>query len=346
MIEDPTELLQELVQTPSVSGDEEDMASTLLDVLADTPFTTELLEDTVVAHHGDTGPLVVLHAHIDTVPAGDGWTHPPTGPDAGVIEDGDVYGLGAADNKASIVSVLLAAGGLLQEDCQLVLVFPAREEVDGSGTQQALAWLQEGFDTAEAMAVVTEPTGCETVGTGCMGSMFLEVTADTGGGHAAMDPDSPITAITDAVKYLDGEDDSSATITAISAGSDAPNQVPNTAEATIDVRTGPAIDQDDLMAEITGMDGIATIEHTADPCPAAVCDDDAVIDAVTATTGADPTSMATSDDSCFFNDAGIPAVVYGPGDMDQAHSVDEHVAVQKVQKAAKDLIGIVEAWTP
>lgn len=345
MIGDPTDLLQELVQTPSVSGDEEDIAAVLLDVLADTPFTTTTIDDTVVARTGDDGPLVVLHAHTDTVPAEGDWTHPPTGPDAGVIEDGKLYGLGAADNKASVVSILLAAGQLMDEDVQLALVFAAGEEVDGSGTQQALAWLQEEFDTDDAMAVVTEPTGLETVGTGCMGSVFLEVTAGTGGGHAAMDPESPIVAITTAVQELDAQDGCSATLTSITANSGAPNQVPETAEATMDVRTAPGTDQHSIKQTLTGMDGITAVEHAAEPCPAAVCADGALIEAAVSVTGAEPTVLMTSDDSCFLNEAGLPAVVYGPGEMDQAHSVDEHVAVQKVQKAANDLIGIIEAWT-
>lgn len=346
MIGDPTALLQELVRTPSVSGDEGDIADLLLDVLDDTPFTTEALGDTVVAHHGDDGPLVVLHAHTDTVPAEGDWTHPPTGPDAGVIEDGRLYGLGAADNKASVVSVLLAAGQLQDTDIQLVLVFAAGEEVDGSGTKQALAWLQEDFDTTDVMAVVTEPTGLEAVGTGCMGSVFLEVTAGTGGGHAAMEPDSPIDAITGAVEGLDAQDGCSATLTGITASSGAPNQMPEEATATLDVRTAPGTDQHSIEQAIAEMDGITAVEHAAESCPAAVCDDDALIGSAVSVTGAEPEVMMTSDDSCFFNEAGIPAVVYGPGDMDQAHSVDEGVAVQKVQKAANDLIGIVEAWTP
>lgn len=53
--------------------------------------------------------------HLDTVPEGDGWTHPPF---AGQVEDGKLYGRGAIDNKGPAVSVFYAMKAL--KDCGLI----------------------------------------------------------------------------------------------------------------------------------------------------------------------------------------------------------------------------------
>lgn len=59
-----------------------------------------------------------------------------------------------------------------------------------------------------------------------------------------------------------------------------------------------------------------TGEHTADPGPANPCGFPAVTDA------------------SFLEAAGIPAVVYGPGDLRVAHAADEHVSLEEVATAA------------
>lgn len=52
---------------------------------------------------------VAVLTHLDVVPAGEGWTHPPY---AGVLEDGRVYGRGASDNKGPAVVALFALKAL------------------------------------------------------------------------------------------------------------------------------------------------------------------------------------------------------------------------------------------
>ena len=47
--------------------------------------------------------------HLDTVPEGDGWTHPPF---AGEIADGKIFGRGAIDNKGPVVSAFFAMKAL------------------------------------------------------------------------------------------------------------------------------------------------------------------------------------------------------------------------------------------
>jgi succinyl-diaminopimelate desuccinylase len=62
--------------------------------------TTEPLGLVCDVHGAQAGPRYVLNACVDTAPFGDttAWRHPPT---SGMIEDGWLYGRGAADSKAA-----------------------------------------------------------------------------------------------------------------------------------------------------------------------------------------------------------------------------------------------------
>lgn len=55
------------------------------------------------------GEEFAVAVHLDVVPAGTGWTHPPFG---GVIEDGKLYGRGAMDDKGPAVICLYALKAL------------------------------------------------------------------------------------------------------------------------------------------------------------------------------------------------------------------------------------------
>ncbi len=55
--------------------------------------------------YGEKGKKIGIIAHIDIVPAGDGWTYPPF---EGRIVDGKLYGRGSVDDKGPLVASLYA----------------------------------------------------------------------------------------------------------------------------------------------------------------------------------------------------------------------------------------------
>src|SRR5437867_1336701 len=99
------DLLQRLVRTPSGNppGGEARVAELLADFLRTRGFEPRLHEIeagranlTAVFDTGSPGPTLMLNGHLDTMPAGPGWTTDPLG---GVVRDGHVFALGAADQK-------------------------------------------------------------------------------------------------------------------------------------------------------------------------------------------------------------------------------------------------------
>jgi acetylornithine deacetylase/succinyl-diaminopimelate desuccinylase-like protein len=135
---------------------------------------------------GAPGRRLVFNGHLDTFPAGDpaGWTRPPLG---GVIEEGRIYGRGAADMKAGLAASILAALLLAerQQDWrgELVLTLVGDEETGGLwGTQHLLAHVPE----AKGAAMLSGDAGSpEVVRIGEKGQLWVEITAVGKANHGA-----------------------------------------------------------------------------------------------------------------------------------------------------------------
>ncbi len=89
----------------------------------------------------EEGPTLILNAHLDTVPAGDGWSMDPF---EGIVKDGKLFGRGANDNKGGIVMCLAAAAAIKRADIDfkgnLAFAFTVDEE---TGSYTGAAYLLE-----------------------------------------------------------------------------------------------------------------------------------------------------------------------------------------------------------
>lgn len=157
----------------------------------------------VGTHRSSTsrGRSLILNGHIDVVPTGpvSGWKYPPFEP---VIDDGWMYGRGAGDMKAGLVSCLFALEALkragLAPGADVFLQSVIEEEPTGNGT---LACLQRGY-RADAF-LDTEPMG-ETLLRAHMGIMWFQVQISGDPQHASIAQTGGANAIENAF-YLVGE---------------------------------------------------------------------------------------------------------------------------------------------
>jgi succinyl-diaminopimelate desuccinylase len=53
---------------------------------------------------------------------------------------------------------------------------------------------------------------------------------------------------------------------------------------------------------------------------------------------------ATCDMTYLVNDAGVPSIILGPGGIDVAHQVNEHIALEEVARAVQVYLGTIQAW--
>ncbi len=157
----------------------------------------ESITNLVVRRAYGPGRTVLLNAHGDVVPPGEGWTHDPYG---GEIEDGKIYGRAAAVSKCDFSTYAFAVRALeavaRPKAGKVELLFTYDEEFGG---EVGPGWLLRhkvihpdlmiaaGF----SYQVITAHNGC----------LQMEVTVHGKMAHAAI-PDSGVDALQAAVRIL------------------------------------------------------------------------------------------------------------------------------------------------
>lgn len=147
--------------------------------------------------YGQTGMTVLLNAHGDVVPPGEGWTKDPYGAE---IEDGKLYGRAAAVSKSDFASYAFAVRALeavaKPRAGSVELLFTYDEEFGG---EVGPAWLlKAGIIKPDLMIAAGFSYQVITAHNGCL---QMEVTVHGKMAHAAI-PDSGVDALQAAVKIL------------------------------------------------------------------------------------------------------------------------------------------------
>jgi succinyl-diaminopimelate desuccinylase len=260
---DPVPLAQGLIRCPSVTPDDAGALGLLAAALERLGFCTERLffeeNGTPSVHNlyaqlGAGGRHFCFAGHTDVVPVGDraAWSVDPF---EGKIENGVLYGRGAADMKSAIAAFVAAvarrkaAGGALPGTVSL-LITGDEEGPAVNGTAKMLKWLAEKNIAINA-CVVGEPTNPLTVGEmmkiGRRGSVSGILTVYGAQGHVAYPhlADNPIPRLLNMLGALTQEplDQGSAhfqpsnlEITSVDVGNSATNVIPAQAQARFNIR--------------------------------------------------------------------------------------------------------------
>jgi succinyl-diaminopimelate desuccinylase len=203
--DDVVSLLAELVKIPSVCGEEQQIASFICNWLSRNGLPAELVPvepnrpNVLVTLRGaEAGPRIMLNGHMDTVPAGRGWTHDPFGAE---IERDRMYGRGTIDMKSGLASILYAAAQCHREGLpkrgQLTLAAVVDEEAIDQGTY---ALVQNGSTKGFDFAMIPEATDLQVV-TAHRGRAVFEIEVHGRAAHSHW-PEHGINAIDQAVILL------------------------------------------------------------------------------------------------------------------------------------------------
>ena len=175
--------LQRLVQTPSISGQEKEVASLIVKEMErlayDEAFTDSMGNVVGIIKGSGQGENIMFNGHMDHVDPGrlEAWEYEPYG---GIVSEGYLHGRGTCDMKGAIASQVYAAAlikdlGLAHKGDIIVTGVVQEEPAESVGMAHLcdVAFAQKGikFD----FVVLGEPTGMK-FGLGHRGRAELEVT--------------------------------------------------------------------------------------------------------------------------------------------------------------------------
>ncbi|RLG91751.1 MAG: hypothetical protein DRO36_03535 [Candidatus Hecatellales archaeon] len=373
--DEATNLLQQLVRIPSPTGEEKAVAEFVYETLKSLGLKTEIFEpipnrpDVVGFLEGSEGkPTLILNGHLDHVPPGnlEDWTYPPY---EGRIVDGKMYGRGAADMKGGLTSMIIAAKAIKEANVQLkgnlILTFAVGEEVGDPGTRYIV--VDKGIKGD--WGIVTEPTvfkGRFRIGVAERGVAWFKITVKGKSTHASQ-PHLGVNAISKAGKVVSELEKlnvrlarrkhpligaSACSVTVIRGGFKE-NVIPDNCEITVDRRMIPSENPKNAEKEIEKiLKNIRkkdpkfrfSMERTCLFEPAEIPSNHEIVRVVRKNLkqvcGYDTKPWGTPyacDARNLINDAGIPAIVFGPGDISNCHCIDEYIVLDEVVDAAKIL---------
>jgi acetylornithine deacetylase len=325
------------------------------------------------------GRSLILNGHVDVVSTGDLslWREPPW---SGTIRDGILHGRGSCDMKSGLAAGIIAVQVLRDLEWQpagdLTIESVVGEESGGCGT---LMTIVDGI-TADA-AVILEPTAL-TLCPVQSGALTFRLIVRGRAAHGAMrqhgvsaiekfqllhqaiislerdrhfqfrsllydDPDfvAPISVGT----VQGGEWHSTVAETVVAEGRFGvfPGEGVDSARAALETVLVETAAADPWMVDhpprLEWFEGQFEAGETSVNHPLV----DSLAAAHRRTLGIDPPIRGVSygsDLRLFTNHAGIPAVLYGPGDVAVAHAANESIPLKEVMEAVRVLAGFIAEW--
>ena len=280
-------------------------------------------------------PKTLLNVHIDTVPSGEGWTADPL---ELVERDGRAYGLGTSDIKGAAAAILGALETVTPKDVAVLL---SGDEEHGSEVMPAV--IARGHLDGIERAVVCEPTSCR-VGRAHRGMLALSATFTGPGGHSSLADiiEPPLLRAAEAAAKLGsykrehltfGTEPFKGLCVNIGdlEGDGAYNVIPTTARLWVSMRPPPGDDVSARERDMRGMmDDAADIDTIVAFEPFASRDVTAFAPVFEAD---DIVDLPYWTEAAMMSQAGINTVVYGPGNLEQAHRPDEYVEIAQLERA-------------
>jgi len=190
------ELAQALIRRRSITPADEGCQQLIVERLAPLGFRPEVFAcgevTNLLIRHGEGKPLVVLAGHTDVVPPGprEKWHSDPFEP---TIREGNLYGRGAADMKASIAAFVTAAEAFVRahpdHPGSIALLITSDEEGPAvDGTVRVVEALKRRGETID-YCIVGEPSSSKNLGdtirNGRRGSLTARLVVNGVQGHVA-----------------------------------------------------------------------------------------------------------------------------------------------------------------
>ncbi|NUO72036.1 MAG: acetylornithine deacetylase [Frateuria sp.] len=308
-------------------------------------------------------PRLLFNVHLDTVPDSPAWS---ADPHVLRVAGDRAIGLGACDIKGAAAALLAVANAT---DGPLALLFSTDEEANDArciaGFLKAFPLLPsgEGSATPYEAVIVAEPTRGEAV-LAHRGIQSVLMRFAGQAGHASGEQEPGDSALHQAVRWGAAALDFVAAqsherfggltglrfnIGRIEGGIKA-NVIAPAAELRFGFRPLPTMHPDDLLARLRSLGDVPPVHFEETFRGASLpAGDTATAEArrLAARDLADELEIPVGNavdfwtEAALFSAAGCAAFVYGPGDIVQAHSADEWIALDQLEQYADNLYRIV-----
>jgi succinyl-diaminopimelate desuccinylase len=329
---DVVDLLAQLIDIESVSGNETPIANAVEEALRRYPHLEVIRDGNVVVARTDLGRAdrVVIAGHLDTVPIADNVPSWRTGEGDQAI----IWGRGSCDMKAGVAVQLAAAARLVQPSRDITWIFYDNEEVQADLNGLGRLARERPELLAGSFAVLGEPSNAGIEG-GCQGTMRAEIqltgvaahSARAWKGHNAIHDAAvvlqrlrdyqPVEVEVEGLVYREG-------LNAVSiTGGIAGNVIPDRCTVAVNYRFAP--DKDIAAAEAHVREVFEGFDLTVTDASAGArpgLDQPAAAEFLAAVGGSANPKFGWTDVAQFAV-LGVPAVNFGPGDPSKAHADDE-----------------------
>ncbi|YAL84008.1 succinyl-diaminopimelate desuccinylase [Dermacoccaceae bacterium W4C1] len=337
---DVVELTAAVCDIPSVSHDEQALADAVENALRACEHLVVTRDGNSIIARTETGrpQRVLLAGHLDTVPL----TDPPNLPVR--HENGMLHGRGTTDMKGGVAVMLKLAAALDRPTRDVTYVFYDCEEIEDeyNGLKRLGSTHPQSLEAE--FAVLMEPTDGGIEG-GCKGTLRVEITTKGAAAHSArpwnghnaihdahevlrrLAEFEPETVVVDGLEYYEA-------LNAVGiSGGIAGNVIPDVCTVTVNYRFAPTKTGEQALAFVRAMFSEYAVECTdlADGAlpglsrPAA--------QAFVAALGLPVSAKQGWTDVARFSSLGVPAVNFGPGDPNLAHTDHERCPTDQIVSA-------------
>jgi len=347
---DAVALLKAMVAFPSLSHDEGPLADFVESQVRAAGVHAQRIDDNIIFWIGEGPRTLLLNSHLDVVPPSKGHPYAPFAP---TVHNGNLYGRGTVDAKASGASMTaallqLAQAGYEPPDGRVMVALTACEETSGYNGLEAIRPQLPDLSAA----LVGEPTALQP----CIaqkGLLILKLIAHGRAAHAgrAHLGQNAIHLLMDDLQrlrtlQLPGEDPllGPCTLTpTVVSGGDANNAVPDRCTATLDIRSTPSTSHTELIDAVTQAVQSEVVVHSERLVPVSTPPEEPIVQACQAAMPeASPFGSPTASDWIFLAD--VPTVKIGPGQSERSHTAEEHIALAEVRRAVQVYRAIVTTY--
>lgn len=342
------ELLKNALDLYTPSRSESQLANFLKDICMDLGFEQANIDSVgnIIAIRGSGDPTILLCGHMDTVP--------------GIVPvrlEGDyLYGRGASDAKAPLVSMLLAAADIPKQTCTIVFAGVVDEEGNATGIKN----LVKDSTLKPHYAIFGEPSGIDNITISYKGRLEIRLMCDVENSAHASAPWLALNAVDELFNvwnYLKNSlsskelghsdnhnraDEVSFSLTEITGGT-SHNVTPQKCRMTIDIRIPTKLSCDlvlnmfdnyvnQIQEKSPRLKIKYRVEDKTEPFQASISSPlvRALVLSILESKKKRPLLLrktGTGDMNILGNVLNIPVVTYGPGDPHSSHTIDEKVYI-------------------